>query len=247
MAEAPENLQSAFDLAFSYNADGIEFDVRLTADGLPVVFHDETLKKIDGTRDSVSDRNLEDLAKLDFGRWYSGKFSGQKIMTLEALLNRYAGRGILMAELKAGREKNKRGRHLQNLCRAAAGLIDIHVPGSVRDQVFILSFDKQIMEEIKFFAPDLKRIFNMSGPPGKNDLTPEFRESLWGVCFPEKKLSADSAGLCHNIGLRVAVYSCNTWARTAAALDAGADVVMTDDPGRVANRFFSHNVLTCQK
>ena len=46
MAEAPENVEAAFDLAFCRGVDGIEFDVQLSADHVPVIFHDDSLERI---------------------------------------------------------------------------------------------------------------------------------------------------------------------------------------------------------
>ncbi|MCL4722641.1 MAG: glycerophosphodiester phosphodiesterase, partial [Gammaproteobacteria bacterium] len=48
--QAPENTLPAFELALAQGADGIEFDVQLTADGVPVLIHDETVDRTtDGT------------------------------------------------------------------------------------------------------------------------------------------------------------------------------------------------------
>jgi len=59
-AHAPENTLAAFDLAFDAGADGIEFDVRLARDGVPVVIHDATLK-----RTALREGSVESLTSLE--------------------------------------------------------------------------------------------------------------------------------------------------------------------------------------
>jgi len=90
--EAPENTYAAFDKALTYNLDGIELDVQLTRDGVPVLYHDRTLYKISGLRKYISDLTYDELLSHDFGAWYSPAFSGETILTLKETLERYVHR-----------------------------------------------------------------------------------------------------------------------------------------------------------
>ncbi|HLO49025.1 MAG TPA: glycerophosphodiester phosphodiesterase family protein [Kamptonema sp.] len=85
-AIAPENTLAAFDLAIKQGANSIEFDVQLSADGVPVIFHDVTLDRITKTSGKVRDKTLEELKMLDVGTWFSDRFSGERIPTLQAAL-----------------------------------------------------------------------------------------------------------------------------------------------------------------
>jgi glycerophosphoryl diester phosphodiesterase len=73
-AFAPENTAAAFRLAVEAGADGVEFDVRLAKDGVPVVIHDATLERTAGTRSTVADATSDELAKLDAGSWFNARF-----------------------------------------------------------------------------------------------------------------------------------------------------------------------------
>ena len=64
-AVAPENTIAAFQAAIDAGADGIEFDVRLTGDGVPVVIHDETLHRTAGVRGRVADMSFDQLSQFD--------------------------------------------------------------------------------------------------------------------------------------------------------------------------------------
>lgn len=73
--DAPENTLLAFERAITEGADGIEFDVRLAGDGVPVCIHDLTLKRT-GLRDGHINRlSSDELASVDVGTWFNLRFS----------------------------------------------------------------------------------------------------------------------------------------------------------------------------
>ena len=72
-AVAPENTMAAFREAIAVGADGIEFDVRLTRDGVPVVIHDSTLRRTGGLSQRIADLTWSELAKIDVGSWFAVK------------------------------------------------------------------------------------------------------------------------------------------------------------------------------
>ena len=63
-AEAPENTLAAFRRAVALKADAIELDVRVTRDGIPVVFHDDNLRRLTGTRGRLSGKAWAELKRL---------------------------------------------------------------------------------------------------------------------------------------------------------------------------------------
>ena len=83
---APENTLAAFELAIARGADSIEFDIQLSADGVPVVFHDATLDRITGVSGKVRETNLSELQTLNAGKWFSDEFSRKKIPTFKEAL-----------------------------------------------------------------------------------------------------------------------------------------------------------------
>jgi len=93
-ALAPENTFAAFQKAIDDGADGIEFDVRLAKDGVPVVFHDSTLNRTAKIEGRVSDFTSEELSKIDVGSWFNRafpkrggeRFSAETVPTFEQLL-----------------------------------------------------------------------------------------------------------------------------------------------------------------
>lgn len=76
----------AFVLAYQMGADGIETDVQLTKDGVPVLIHDEHVKRTTNGVGLVKDYTYEELSQLDAGSWFSKEYQGAKIISLEDFL-----------------------------------------------------------------------------------------------------------------------------------------------------------------
>ncbi|WP_369797407.1 glycerophosphodiester phosphodiesterase [Paucisalibacillus sp. EB02] len=83
---APENTMYAFELGYKLGAEGIETDVQLTKDNIPVLIHDETVKRTTSGTGYVKDYTYEELSKLDAGSWFSPEFRNARIITLEEFL-----------------------------------------------------------------------------------------------------------------------------------------------------------------
>ena len=73
-AHAPENTLAAFELALEQGADGIELDVKLSADGQVIVIHDATVDRTTDGMGPVSELTLGELRGLSAG--YSQRFAG---------------------------------------------------------------------------------------------------------------------------------------------------------------------------
>ena len=98
-AYAPENTLAAFKLAFDMGADGIELDVELTQDGVPVVFHFDQDKQTHGLR-SLKELTLAQVKQLDAGTWFGAKFRGEKIPMLAEVVEAMGTRGLIVVEIK---------------------------------------------------------------------------------------------------------------------------------------------------
>lgn len=100
---APENTIAAFRKAVEIGADGIEFDIQLSKDNIPVVIHDEKLERTTNGNGLVKDYTLSELKGLDAGSWFSPEFSGAAIPTLEEVFEEFAESKLLFnIELKSG-------------------------------------------------------------------------------------------------------------------------------------------------
>lgn len=89
-AYAPENTIAAFRLAHELGADGIEFDVQLTRDKIPVVIHDDTVDRTTNGKGRVCDLPIGEIARLDAGAWKANDYAGEPIPTLAQVFDALA-------------------------------------------------------------------------------------------------------------------------------------------------------------
>ncbi len=92
-SQAPENSLAAIRRAFARGADGVEVDVRLSADRVPVLCHDEDTRRVAGVARTVAEQTVAELAALDLG-------GGERIPTLEQALAAVPAGKILWLDLK---------------------------------------------------------------------------------------------------------------------------------------------------
>lgn len=99
LLDSPENTMANFSACLRLGI-GFELDVQRSQDGHLVVIHDSTVDRTTNGRGRVSELKLEELRALDAGSWFSPRFRGQKIPTLDevfALLARFRGAPVLIA------------------------------------------------------------------------------------------------------------------------------------------------------
>ena len=136
-ADAPENTLAAFALALEQNADGIEFDVQLCADGVPVVMHDDTVDRTCDGVGRVSDLSLAELKMLTIENEHP-------VPTLDEVFAALGQRTLYNVELKA------LGLHDGGLSAAVARCIVTH---GVAGQVLVSSFSPLTLREARRHLP----------------------------------------------------------------------------------------------
>jgi glycerophosphoryl diester phosphodiesterase len=98
-ATAPEHTIAAFEAAMGEGADAIGLRVRLTRDGHPVVFGPAMLQRTTNGRGPLSAHTMRDLKRLDAGSWKDPRFGGQRIQTLQEVMERFRDRTRFWIEL----------------------------------------------------------------------------------------------------------------------------------------------------
>ncbi len=98
-AGAPENTLAAFRLALQQGADAIELDTKLSADGHPVVIHDQTVDRTTMSTGKVRDHTVADLNKMDVGSHFDSAYRGEPIPTLEDVFKAIGQHAIINVEL----------------------------------------------------------------------------------------------------------------------------------------------------
>lgn len=142
--DAPENTMAAFRLAWEQNADAIEGDFYLTADGKVVTLHDATFKRTAGVDRKPSDMTLQEIRALDVGSWKDSRFAGERAPTIDEVLAIVPAGKLFLIEIKCGPE----------ILPALKASID--ASGISASQLRIISFKAPVIAEAKKLMPAIK-------------------------------------------------------------------------------------------
>ncbi|MDR9402931.1 MAG: glycerophosphodiester phosphodiesterase family protein [Halothece sp. Uz-M2-17] len=100
-AIAPENTLASFQAALEQPIIGVEFDVHLSRDGIPVVIHDATVERTTNGQGNIAAKTLTELQSLDAGSWFDPSFSQETIPRLDEVLELFSASSVyLYIELK---------------------------------------------------------------------------------------------------------------------------------------------------
>ena len=130
--------------------DGIELDVQLSRDGVPVVYHDaHALEKIGGGDRAVRQLDWGEIARLDAGAWRDRRHAGERVPSLDAVLDRYVARAPACCSRSRCAPADKRpGLHLW-LADALVG----RLRGRRLSGAMVLSFDGETLGRVAAGAP----------------------------------------------------------------------------------------------
>ena len=234
---------AAFREALAVGADGIEFDVRLTRGGVPVVIHDSTLGRTGGLPHRVADLTWAEVSKIDVGSWFTqkrgfppGTFANETIPSLAELFTLFqSNNSTLYLEMKCDSPAEQRP-----LAEACVKAIDEH---SLKERVIVECFQLPALKILREIDPDVKtvalfepsftnpsvlsdqRIINQATDVGAVALALHHR--LARESLVQKAKAA---------GLHVAVWTVDdpAWIERAEAI--GIDALITNDPAAMLGR-----------
>jgi len=226
--EAPENTCSAFERALTYPIDGIELDVQMSADGVPVIYHDATLWRVARSRQRVSDLTADQLAQMDWGGWFDAAYAGEPLLTLEKTLGRFAARTRLFIEIKASATNDN-----DRLTRRVVAQLARLPEQTPKANIYLLCFDLGILRLANELAPQWRCVYNVPErqPEHVIALTQEATAHLWAIDVPIGRLTLPLAAWAKGRGLKLCTYTCNGPRQVAKALGMGVDAILTDRPG----------------
>ena len=222
MGSAPENTLPSFKKAIEASADGVEFDVQLSADGVPVVIHDE---KIDRTTDGegpVNTLSASELEKLDAGSFFSSEFVDTKLPLLKDVLEVIQNMDIINLELKNG---NVRYEGMEEK------VIKLTKEFGIFDKTIFSSFNHYSIKKIKEIEPEARTgVLYMAGiyQPWEyaRKLEAEAIHPFYAAVVPE------IVEECHNNDMAVNVFGANEDSIIRNLLTMNVDAIITDYPAR---------------
>ena len=142
---APENTMAAFRKAVAMGMSFIETDLQLTRDARFVAIHDESVNRTTNGQGAVHDLTLAELRRLDAGSWFASSFTGERIPTLEEVLE-FAKRHDVVFYLEIKPQGSWGGEH------ALIGAL--RESGEIARTV-VISFDANIVSTVRKAEPTL--------------------------------------------------------------------------------------------
>jgi len=218
---APENTLAAFRLGAGHGYRAFECDVKLSADGVPFLLHDDTLERTTSGHGRAADLSWSDISRLDAGSWHSRAYAGEPPASLAAIARFVRASGHhLNIELKPtpGLEARTAAVVADEVARCWAGSAVPPLLSSFRHESLAAARDAQ---------PELPRALLL------DVLWPGWFERATslgcvGVVTAHKLMDAGLVSTLHAAGLRALCYTVNDRADVERLLALQVDGVITD-------------------
>lgn len=223
-AHAPENTLAAFELALAQNADAIELDVKLSADGNVVVIHDQTVDRTTNGHGRVKDLSLAQLKALDAGSFFSEKFRGEKIPTLEEVFEAVGRRTFINVELT--NYNTPRDGLVETVCTLVKKL-------GLQERVLFSSFFAANLSKARTLLPEVPRgLLALNGLLGAWARSFGFAFGRYQALHPFlKDVTPQQVQRVHRLNRRIHVWTVNAAEDMRRLFSWGVDGIFTDDPG----------------
>lgn len=218
---APENTMAAFRLAAELGADAIEFDVKLSRDGIPVIHHDNTLDRTTNGTGKIKDKMFDELKKLDAGSKFGSLYAGESIPSLAMVLIELKDKLLLNIELT---NYNTPSDSLPEIVLSCLG------SETLDESVLISSFNPLALRRTNKLNPNIRTALLVgAGMPAwirallekltpHDDLHPHFH-------MVDKNLIQRS----HRSDGRINTWTVNEYDDMTELLRLGVDGIITDD------------------
>ena len=219
---ALENTLDSFDAAEAEGADGIELDVRLTADGEAVVHHDADLVRGD-RRVPLASLALLELLEAPVRK---GELTG-RVPTLRDVFLRYGSQLSYLVELKAGPAP----RPFLLEFRVAALLTQLHLTRSA----LVLSFSPESLRRMRELEPSIATclLFDGTAYRPEGQLWPDLPAGCRAIAPHVSLLSDRLFSDARTAGLPVHVWTVNDPGEAARCASLGAASIISDVPGEM--------------
>lgn len=224
--EAPENTRSAFDRALTYAIDGMETDIQLSRDGVPVLWHDRFLTKLGHATKHIDDFDYSQLLTMNLARHFSAQARPEEIVRLQDFLAAYRTRTRFLLEIK--------NRNWESLERQEDKVrLTLKLVGQSSDErIIVSSFNLDSLIFAQQCRPGFPLVLNFEDDQNLHDAKQVLSAHpfLHGLCLHIATLDVPMVELLRGQQKSIAVYTCNTDEEIGRALELGVDILISDVP-----------------
>jgi glycerophosphoryl diester phosphodiesterase len=230
---APENTIESVRVAKELGAKWVELDVKLTKDGVPIIFHDDDLDRTTNGSGPVMLATMEDLRALEAGSWYGDSFSGAPIPTLEEMCE-------VLIELNMGLNLEIKPCPSREVETAEVALDYLSRIWDDHENLLISSFSHVSLEAAQNMAPDWYRGLLLEG----NELPDNWQELCeyldpTTINISKEMATREAIEQIAEYEKLIAVYTVNDPMLARRLQNWGADAVFTDVPDLIAENLAS--------
>jgi glycerophosphoryl diester phosphodiesterase len=230
--ESTENTISAFQRAIRIGSDGIETDLRLTADGAVIIYHDEKFGRVEGLETPlkpISEMPLAEITSHTLTPVGEDK-GGRRVPTLENLLES-VDRGLLNIEIKSGPRFDELVTRTIAILKNFKGI----------DRVVLESPELETARRLRdSLGSNLKLHINPAynkNVPFESSLEEVLRFKPHSISVSYRKLTFETVELAHKAGVEVWVWTVDRPEIAEAMALLGADAIKTDVPSTMLRLF----------
>jgi len=220
VSAAPENSVAGIALAIALGAQEVAVDVRVTADGIPVLSRDPDVLRLTGRSGFIRDMTWMELQQLNPGRHYASHYDGVGYASLEDVFAAFPRRAVFNLHIPAlGNPQDYRP-----LIRRILALANRY---DCSEHFYISSEDRTVLAAAEAEAPAVQRCLIWQDPGDPVEAAKELgctRLQLDGCSRSQALLSSTKAA-----GLRCNIVAENSPLQPRQWLDAGADCIAADD------------------
>lgn len=212
-----ENTLEAVQGAIDSKADYAEVDILLSKDGIPMVIHDDNLKRLSGKNVNVYDLTAAQLSKLTL----SQNDETGKISTLDEVIDYSRGKIDLLIELKL------HGHERKNIVNTVVNVVE---QNHFQRNCEIMSLEYDLVEDLKQHHPEYTVGYCVYGNLGQARLNALRELNVDFLVIEESMASNSFIAQCNQAWLPVYVWTVNTKQSMESCLKMGAVGIITDKP-----------------
>lgn len=222
---APENTLAAIRHGHALGFGGVEFDVMLAREEVPVLMHDDTLERTTNGSGALADKTAAELALLDAGGWRGARYAGEPVPT-------FAAAGKLCVELKlfANVEIKPYAPGGEAVARGTGRLTALSTRGlwaGAAQPPLLSSFSGIALEAAMQAAPELQRAYLFDAVPADWQARVAMLNCVAVHCNA-RKLDAQTAAAIKGAGYGLMCWTVNDPAEGEKLFAWGVDAICTD-------------------